>query len=76
MQKLGKFDFSKATTPNEVDNWARHYRVELNKRRVFGKLRLRNHQERIVRIEAAYRHDKKLLERKRRAAKALVKALN
>ena len=76
MQRIGTFDFSQARTPDQVDNWARHYRVELNKRRVFAKLRLRNHQERIVRIEAAYRHDKKLLERKRRAAKALVKALN
>jgi len=75
MQAL-KFDFSKAKTPSEVDDWARHYKVELNKKRVFGKLRLRSHHERIARIEYAYRHDKRLLERKRRAAKALIKALN
>ena len=76
MQKIGKFDFSKARTPTEIDNWARHYRVELNKKRVFGKLRLRSHPERIARVESAYRHDKKLLEKKRRAAKTLMKALN
>jgi hypothetical protein len=76
MQRTASFDFSRAKTPAQVDDWARHYRVELNKRRVFAKLRLRSHQERIARIEYAYRHDKELLEKKRRAAKMLVKALN
>jgi hypothetical protein len=76
MQRMGIFDFSKATTPTQVDDWARHYRVQLNKRRVFAKLRLRNKHEKLVRIEAAYRQDKKLLEKKRQAAKMLVEALN
>ena len=73
MQRIGTFDFSGARTPDQVDNWARYYRTELNKRRVFAKLRLRSHHERLARIEAAYRHDKNLLEKKRRAAKTLMK---
>lgn len=73
MVRIGTFDFSRAKTPAQVDDWARHYRVELNKKRVFGKLRLRSHPERIARVEAAYRHDKNLLEKKRRAAKTLMK---
>jgi hypothetical protein len=76
MQKVTNFDFSRARTPAQIDDWARHYRVELKHKRVFAKLHPHSTPHKIKRVDAAFYHDMNVLEKKRRAVKTLMKTFN
>lgn len=75
MKQQPNFDFSSAKTPEQIDSLARHYRGKLKLSRIFAKAKPNSTVGKVWRANRAYHHNMKVLERKRRAAKTLMKAL-